>query len=533
MLNAFPPLDRHHPTKVAHPSTVSVVANVARGAGALSLGAIITAVGQLAVIPAAMWFWGPARWGEWTALAGIVSVFAMADLGMQNFVGNRLCAAYTSGRTHEFSATLHSALIVSTPIAALVFAWFSAAVLFAPVAKLLGVKTIGGVELSALLMLLALRPLVGAPMGIVASVYRATGQLARGAMIGNTRHAASLAVLVAMVAMKASFLSVAASLVLIDCAVTVWIVLDLRRVCSWLALWPRFGSIKDGLRMIVPGCFFLLIPVANSIGNDLILVIVQRLRGGNAVSHFVTHRTAVHCARTLGSALAFAAWPQLTMLHASNDQRRLAIVHRSLAKASFWIVGFVAALVGAFFPYVYPVWTSGRLRPDYLTLGLLLARVAVWGFSNASVVTLLALNRQREVAAATLWTAVMAGVLALVLVPRAGIAGAALGLLIAELCGTAWVAPVLACRETGENVASFLAYVSAGPIISFAVGSALVAAAWVLLPRTSVKYLLAIPLGSIGAIIVMWACLPRAERAAIKSMTGAIRPAFDLGRGRD
>ncbi len=284
--------------------------------------------------------------------------------------------------------------------------------------------------------------------------------------------------------------------------------------------------------MIVPGLFFLLIPVANSIGNDLILVIVQRVRGGRAVSQFATHRTAVHCARTLGSALVNAAWPQLTMLHARGGHQ-LTTAHRSLAKASFWTVGFAAALIAGLFPPVYPVWTSGRLRPDYLTLGLLLARIVVWGLSNASVVTLLALNRQREVAVATLWTAVVAGVLALLLVPRAGIAGAALGLLIAELCGTAWVAPMLACRETGELVASFLAYVSAGPVTSFTVGSALVAGAWILLPRTTLKCLLGIPLGAIGAVIVMWACLPPAERDVVKSMIRAIRPAFNFGRERD
>lgn len=514
--------------KVAQPSTASVVANVARGAGALSLGPIITTVGQLAVIPVAMRFWGPPRWGEWTVLAGMVSVFAMADLGMQSFVVNRMSAAYARGQTHKLCATLLSALIVNTPVAALVFVSFGLILWLAPVPRLLGLKTIGGFELSTLLMLLALKPLLGTIMGTVGGVYRATRQMARGAMIGNTRHAASLALLILVVGMKGNFLAVATAQLLVDFTVTAWIIKDLRRRYPWLKLSPRLGSLRDGLSMIVPGLFFLLIPMANSIGNDLIVLIVQRVHGGKAVSQFVTHRTAVNCARMLGSTLAHAAWPEITMLHARGEQRRLAIAHRSLAKASFWTVGFTVALIAAVFPYVYGFWTSGRLAPDYLTLGLLVARVAVWGLSNGSVTTLLALNRQREIAIATFWSAVVAGILALVLVPRTGIAGAALALLIGDLCGTAWLAPVLACRETGENVASFLAHVLTGPVASFTVGSALVAGGGLLFSRSALRDLLAIPLGASAAVIIMWIWSSRAERQVVKSMTRAVWPRFKL-----
>src|SRR5262249_33913754 len=82
-------------------SDAGLLARVAKGVGALSLGAVVNAVSQISIVPIALYAWGAVRYGEWVVLTGLVSFLKLTDLGLQTFVVNRLCASYTRGDRAE------------------------------------------------------------------------------------------------------------------------------------------------------------------------------------------------------------------------------------------------------------------------------------------------------------------------------------------------------------------------------------------------------------------------------------------------
>ncbi len=78
---------------VESPPGASLLARVGRGVGALSFGAAVNLVGQVSIVPVAMYFWGETRYGEWVVLTGLVSFLKLTDLGLQTFVVNCRCVS--------------------------------------------------------------------------------------------------------------------------------------------------------------------------------------------------------------------------------------------------------------------------------------------------------------------------------------------------------------------------------------------------------------------------------------------------------
>src|SRR5262245_34952190 len=83
--------------EIGTPAGAHLLVRVTRGVGALSLNAAVNIIGQISLVPVAMYAWGGVRYGEWVVLAGLVSFLKLTDLGLQTFVVNRLCASYARG----------------------------------------------------------------------------------------------------------------------------------------------------------------------------------------------------------------------------------------------------------------------------------------------------------------------------------------------------------------------------------------------------------------------------------------------------
>jgi O-antigen/teichoic acid export membrane protein len=486
----------------------SIAANVGRGAGAFSIGAVLNMVAQFALVPVAMYGWNPTAWGEWNVLIAIVTPLAMSDLGMQSFIVNEMCIAYSQNGPRNLLRTLNSALTILVPMVLIVFGILTVTLPFSHLGNFLGLTSIGGLALAIALLLLALDPLVRVPLGAIGGIYRATGRLARGVMFDNLRVGLQLLMTMAVVSTGASFFSVALVRALVVILVSALMLVDLRKVYPWLKLARALGEWRQGQTMIVPGLFFLTIPIANWVGNEFILVILQHGLGGIAVSQFATHRTAVNCGRMISNIMVLAAWPELTTLYSRGDHVRLLQAHRLLVKWSFWLVFGVTLCVTLSLPSIYPIWTQNRLTIEPVTLALLSGRVILWGFWNGSMTLLLAINRQRTVAFALVAAAVIEGLLAIPLVGKMGVAGAALAMLIGDVCAPAWLIPLHACRESGDTFAEFVAETSMPSVVSGAAATLLVVVCWRYCPVPFVG----VPVGGAVGLLVTYLFLTHQER---------------------
>jgi O-antigen/teichoic acid export membrane protein len=333
---------------------------VSRGVGALSLSVLVNILSQVTV-PIALYIWGKFRFGEWILLSGLVQFLKITDLGVQTYVVNRLCASFARGERNEFLNVLHSTLRVQLPLSLAVLSAVALGAAVLPAGRILGLQTIGGRALFAVILLLSAELLLGVPMGVIAGVYRATGRLARAALLGAVQDCAVLVVTIVLIATDCSFVSVAAGQVTVAVMITGLILYDLHRIYPWLAVWPTQGSWQEGLMMIGPGLFFLLIPLADYIATQFSLMVTQRWLGGGEVSRLATHRMVVNFGMMVSSLLTNAVWPELTAMHALGKTRSLMRVHNTLAKLNLWIVGGSILVLLPIISELYPLWTARRL----------------------------------------------------------------------------------------------------------------------------------------------------------------------------
>src|SRR5258708_5633889 len=308
------------------PATISnagFVGRVSRGVGAMSLSGIVNIISQVTVVPVALYSWGKFRYGEWILLTGMVQFLRLTDLGLQTYVVNKLCASYARGDREEMESTLHSALRVQLPVALAILAAIATTLTFLPLDRLLGLQTVAGRRIFAVCILLSAELLRGVPMGVIAGVYRATGKLARGAVIGVVQQSSILCCTLALILRHAEFSSVAAGRLIVAIGVTVWVLHDLHHLYPWLKFWSSLGTWRAGVRMIGPGLFFLAIPLADYISVQLTFVVVQRLHSSADVTLLATLRTVANFGQLVSNFLIAAVWPELTTLHALEQRGQL------------------------------------------------------------------------------------------------------------------------------------------------------------------------------------------------------------------
>ena len=503
-----------------NPSTIDatgtgIFSRVSRSVSALSLGAAINILTQISVVPLGLYIWGKIRYGEWVSLTGLITLLKVTDLGLQTFVVNNLCASYVQGDKERMQQSLNSAIKVQCAMIAILLLAVASILLTFPPDRTLNFQTIGGFELFAVLMLLAIEILIGVPMGVIAGVYRASGRLTRGAMIGNVQQLLLVASTCALIAGHQSFATLAATRVTIAIGISFFILNDLRKLYPWLHISPPAGFWRAGAKMIIPGLFFLAVPLADYLANQFTLLVLQKNLDGGEVSRLATHRTVVNLAQMVSGLLANAIWPELTALYALSHKEQLRKAHRSFVKLNMWMVAVATFGMLPFVSLIYPSWTAGRLTIEKATLTFLIIKTLFWGMWSASMVVLLATNRQKKVALIILGAAILTSTMSIILVPQMGISGAALASLLGDVLLPAWLIPYFAVKETGDTIINFFVLKLGAMLIAIVIPVSIGLLLWHLIQASPFRYFVIIPAISALALALMWHQLAAYERQLI------------------
>lgn len=508
-----------------YPVHTGFMERILKGIGALSAGGAANLLFQIVVVPVAIGAWGEVKYGEWLVLSGLVAFLKLSDLGIQTHVVNRFCAAYARGDREEFRRDFHAALRIQMALVGIVFLCAAGLVWTIPLRELLEFRTTSGLDLHVAAVFLVAELLLSIPLGIVAGVYRATGRLARGAVIAAIQRLGVLALTVTLVLNHVLFATLAAGRLALTLALGVWIVRDVLRLDPWIRDRNRDGSWRLGLSMIAPGLLFLLVPIADYLSTRVVTFIIQRASSGAEVSRFVTHRTVANFPRMGGNFLAWALWPELTALGAVGERERLRRLYSIATERGATALGVTCLVMLPFLSWVYPLWTSGRLRLDPWAMGLLLLETMVWGAWNVSTTFLLALNRQHFVGLVLFFGAAVTTGTALLLVPRWPTLGGAIAVLLGSLAGPAWLLPTLASRVLGISPFEFGATLlrAASKVLLIPLAGAIACQL-----AFSNMVLRAAGGGAFAALAVLffWRSLSDAERIGVKQALGTLRGRF-------
>lgn len=499
---------------------------------ALSLGAVVHMLGQVIVVPIGMATWQKERWGEWLSISALVMFLALTDLGVQTHVVNKMSAQFARGKTDEMQHELHSALRIQGPLAIVIWTLGAVVFYFLPLKSWLGIRTATDLDAYLTIIFFSFELLLNVPFGVVNSTYRAVQQLPRAAVIGTLKRVFEILILSSMMLLRAPFWTVALGRVLMVLVLYSWVIRDLHRRFTWFSLRPLRGVARDGLAMLPSGALFLLAALADYLANQGNLMVIQGVLGGVAVAQLATHRTISSMGKIVATQLASAIWPELTALEALGDTERLVRLHRTAAK----IVAFLAGIpLLAFFPaspWVYRAWTMRELSLDAVILGLFVLQTILWGVWYAGWTVLMATNRQGRLVWFLAVNALVSMGLCVLLVPKLGIRGAAISMLVADCTIALWSIPRAACIALGDKPSGFFREVFLAIAVGLIAPALMSVGAYVVLPAGAIRALVT-PIVFLGlALPLVWISLLPEEQALCLRMFDKIRNRLPYLRNR-
>lgn len=510
-------------TQAQQPATSGLANRVLLSTLALSLGAVIHIVGQIIVVPIGMATWHKERWGEWLSISALVMFLALTDLGVQTHVVNKMSAHFARGKTDDILHELHSSLRIQAPLALIVWTLGAIIFYFLPLKSWLEIRSATELETYLTIVFFSFELLLNVPFGVVNSTYRAAHHLPRAAVMATVKRVVEIAILSAMMLLRAPFWTVALGRVLSVLVMYTWAIRDLHRLFPWFHLRPLRGNARDGLLMLPSGALFLLAALSDYLANQGNLMVIQGALGGVAVAQLATHRTMSSMGKIVATQLASAIWPELTALEAVGDRRRLIRLHRTAAK----LVAFLAGIpLLAFFPlssWVYQAWTMRELTLDGFILGLFILQTILWGVWYSGWTVLMATNRQGRLVWFLAINAVISMGLCVILVPRMGIRGAAVSMLIADCVVAVWAIPRAACAALGDSTFGFFREVLWAIGLGLAAPTLMAAGAYVVLPAGVLRALGTSVLFLVISLPLVWISLLPEEQALCLDMFGKIR----------
>lgn len=493
------------------------------GAVSLWLIALVNVFGQIAVVPIALKYWGPIRWGEWVALTAIVGFLTLSDLGIQAHVVNRMATHHAHGDQRAFLSDLHSSMRIQWPLILGLWLLGSLIAWFLPINRWYSITTVSASILTIILSLSGAEILFGVAFGPVTGVYRATGRLARGSLIAALQRIGFFALPIALIAIHAGFLEITAVRLGWALLFGAVMLIDLRRTTPWFSLAPLTGSLREGTRMLAPSLLFLLANVSEFLAVQGTIMIIQSALGGASVAQFSTHRTLANFSRMLATQLVNASWPELTTLYAKGERGPMIQLHRTMSKLSCVLLGTVTLVLFPIFEWIYSAWTLRSLSLNVPLLSILLAQTLLWSVWNTGYVVLSAISHQGKLSALSLSNGALTVAAAFLLVPRYGIAGAALGSLVVDILITAWAAPLLACKAIGDTWTGYAREVLPTIAIALGIPAALCALCVRLIPSAWLWTILIPPLALLSALWLLWIMLTPAERASARTLKERIK----------
>lgn len=348
---------------------------------------------QFGMVPALIWAWGPSGYGEWLILYTVPGYLALADFGIIATANNRIDAQCARGqfgaanRTY-FNSVMALGLVLFAVAAVGAALWIAFGAYFAGLFEALSPE-----EVLLICSLLFADTVVILVLNHNSALYRTLGRF------NSTVNWQAVGRVVPLVALSMAAMAgagiAAAVLVMLAMRVVSLVAmgLDLRRKIVWLRRdWLR-GSRTEMTRLLRGAIGFVTLPLANMLYLHATTLIVAAVTSPEAVAGFVTLRTFTRMIPQLVSIAGRAHWSEISQSHARGEHDMLTRLRRRVLAQTLWLSAFAALVYIVIGPWVYAVWTGGKLAFDPALFWALLANALAIALYTSLEVFLLSINR--------------------------------------------------------------------------------------------------------------------------------------------
>lgn len=399
---------------------------------ATTLGQGINFFGQLVTVPIFLYFWGKVLYGEWILLSTIPAYFAMSDIG---FAGAGMTEMTVLVARNERAAALEvfqSIWILISASSLLFLTALAIGLMWVPLNAWLNIAHLSDRESALITLLLLCHAAVSQQTGLIQAGFRCEGATALGVNWINLVRMGELLLTVAMVSSGSAPLMLAAAILFLRLLGTALMRAHLYRIAPWLGFGWRHARLREIRRLAGPAFAFMAFPLGYALKNQGIVLVIGRSLGPVAVVAFTTTRTLTNSVYQLMGIINHSVWPEMSAAFGAGDLPLARGMHRHSCRASLWISG--TAVIGLFFfgAWIYRFWTGGKVTLDLPLFHSLLAVLIANSLWYTSFVVPLAINRHQRTALYFLLGTVVSVLLTVLLLPRSGLVGAGIALLVID-----------------------------------------------------------------------------------------------------
>jgi O-antigen/teichoic acid export membrane protein len=399
-----------------------------------SFAYFVTLIVQILSVPVLLHTWGGALYGEWLIASTIPGYLMMSDLGLTSALANDMAMSEARSDRRECVRSFQSIGFAIFAIGLILICVAALAGWLFPLQLLIGTKILIGRKLGELIALLVVQVWLSQCLGVLTAGFRCVGQYALGNFYINCIRLLEYVALWTFALIGYDVILCAGAMTLVLMAGTIICASLLRIKVPWLKLGLGEIQLKPVKRLLTVGLPFMAIPLSFALNLQTPILILGLIAGSEAVVVFSTCRTISRAVFQLFSIMNNSFWPEMTRAYAEGNFEVLRRLFRITVTGSIWfgVAGAVALAIGG--PYLYALWTSHILVFDPVLLDiLLLVMVANVAWSPASIV-LAATNKMLGLASWFLGTNLALVPVCWALTELAGTRGAAISLLVAELC---------------------------------------------------------------------------------------------------
>jgi O-antigen/teichoic acid export membrane protein len=429
---------------------------IAAALGASMVGRVVAVAVQIAGPALFLGCWSVDRYGEWLLLTALPGSLAASDLGFCAAAANdmtmRAARGDIAGARAVFQHGLGLVLILGGGVALIVLAL----VLAADPAAALGLTKIDRDQARLILAILTVQVAVGLPGELLLGGFRAANRFAEGLMIGNLWALVDIGCIIAALIGIGTPVAVAVAALASQALRLVVTALLMTRRLGWPGLLRPRVSLAEYRRLLPPALGFASVPLARAGVNQGLVILIGLMTDSRLVVAFTTTRTAVRLISTVAGLVTNAISSELSVAWAGDHRALLRTLLFGAGQVTVWSALAAALLLLAGREPLARLWLHGAVTLDLGLMLPLMAAEMAGALGRVGFILLAAANRHAPIALTSCLLSAAGLALAALLIPLAGVVGAAIAMMVSE--GVTLVITLRGATRLAEtSVAAFLA----------------------------------------------------------------------------
>ena len=404
--------------------------------GAQTYGTAINTLDKLVTVPLFLVFWGVNLYGEWLVLRAIPSYLGVAELGFATAAANKMSVAIVENRHDRAVSYFQAAFLVLSAVSLFVLIFFFMGLALIDIRGLLNFSAEFDYSIPLVLLSFILYVVCIFQTQLLSAAYRSVGRYTAAAYFTYNIRLFELIAVALVLILDGGVVSASAAYLAVRVSGSLLMAWNLLRSEKWIKFGFSSSSLGVIREMMPDATGFLAFPLAQAMSLQGMVFIVASVFSPVLVPLFNASRTLSRTLVQLGMQVNRSVWPELTRLYASGEIESAKKIFTMATATTLWVGGIGGVVLLLMSPFIFEIWTVGKLESDLPLMGILIFSALLNGYWFSSLSVLAATDSHKLVAFFYVIVVCVSLLAAKYLAQTSGLTGVALAVLIAELLMT-------------------------------------------------------------------------------------------------